>query len=450
MDTADLPPSPTIPSTEDVLPASPPAKSRLPAIILSLVLLIFLGAASYFFYQYYALNRPINLPLVNQSLVPPSPSAPSASPLSVSVANPIPNASRYAVFTRFLDSIGQTQVNVLIDPATAEEFELNLPTGAVAHKWLSSPLLFYADPSRNGQIFIRNLEEGTERIFTPLTLPDPNIQINYTFIGYDALSPDGRWLIFGVEFTIPCPEPSPMDPNFQGGYGPCEPAMSLDHPSGTYLYALESGELSFLTKDFYRISGWDMSEHKLYFSEGSTTKAVNLRDRTIDFIDHSPYFGYHTLPLTGEYKMLKFEASTGDSGQSAFGKLDLINQDNTVATTIDSVAAWAFMQPFMTVSPDQKIVLFEKSYLDSSSTMRNYIMKYDLEKQVLTRLIPETDTRSFHLRGQWLDNIHYLIKASSFDLPRGTLNSDLVIVNASTGETKPLTTSRNIFFFNSN
>lgn len=450
MDTTAEMPAPA-PPPEAPLPTAPaPAKPRFFSFILSLIFLVLIGTATYYFYQYYALQKPVTLPLVNLKLNPSSNPAASPSPTPAVVATPIPNANKFAVFTRFLDPVGQQQVNVLIDPVTAAEIELDLPTGAVAHKWLASPLLFYAHPDRSGRIMIRDLEKGTEEFYTPFTLDDPNIYINYDFIGYDALSPDGRWLVFGVNFTEPCPTPSPFPSGFQGGFGPCEPAVSLDHPSGAYLYDLGSGKLSFLTNDFYRLSSWDLSEQKLYFTEGSTTKVVNLADRTIEIFDNSPHFGYFTFPLKGEYKLLKFEAATGDSGQSAFGRLDLLNRDGTVMTTIDSVADWAIMQPFITVSPDQKTVLFEKSYLDSSSIRRSYIMKYDLATKTLTRLTSESDPRSYHLRGQWTDNNHYIVKASNFDAPQGTLNSDLVLVNANSGEVTPLTTSHDIFFFDSN
>lgn len=445
-------PTPPLPSSPPVSPTSPaeplviqPKPKRFPLIPVILALLV-IGIASYFGYRYF-LFRP--LPAMPNSSS--SSSAPSSPLPPVSAYEPVANTENKLVYLRDPDPNKVYDYQAwLIDPKTGEEEQLPITNLSQAHKFLGSTKLFYLPFGQEGEFRILDLKTGEETSYNLITHPNPEVIENVTLNSIIDISPDGKWLVFQVGFNLVCPSPSPFPSGFEGGFGPCQPDENLSTPSGNYLYDFTKRETTPLT-ELFRVSRWDISNHKLYYITENTTKALDLTNKTTTYVDSTSNFGYFSYPLFSSKRIVKFEATTGNSGEPAFGKIFLLNLNNQETTPIDSADDWAILQPFITSSPDETDLLYVRTTIQADSIRRSYLRRFNLVNNTSTLLTPEDSNLSYSIYGTWLDNHTFITSVDTVETENYTnVNNYLVKIDLTTGEITRLTPHDKVYRFNTN
>lgn len=436
---------PADPVVEPVIP--PPARPRRRWLVPVIGLLLGLGL--YGAYRFGYLQRFLS------SAFPSSP-APSGSsqPALTAYSRVLPldqiDPSDSLVYLRDPDSATTQDLEAwLLDPGSGREKKLDLPALAEAYKYYGNPVLYYKPMEGEGIYRILNLETGQETTLKLITHPDPVAIENVRIQDLREISPDGRYFVFMADFFTICPSPSPFPSGFEGGFGPCQPEASLETPFGYYVYDVLNQKATFLA-EYIRVSRWDTANRKLYYVEGSATKLLDLNNLTESTVDASPHFGYFTYPLLAKNKLLKNEAGTGNSGEAAFGRLTLVNLADQSSVPIDSVDAWAVLQPFMTATPAEDLALYIRT-TNITGLHRDAIYRYPVDGGSPARVTPADDSLSFNLRGDWLSQDTYVVMATKIT---GTDVSQferyLVKINVRSGELTRLTPHRLVFSFNGN
>jgi hypothetical protein len=335
----------------------------------------------------------------------------------------------------------------LIDPSSGAEEQLPINNFTQAYKRYGSTKLWYRPIGDAGEYRLLDLATGIEESHALITHPDPNAGESMNIQELNAISPDNKYLVFSVDFFVPCPSPSPLPSGFQGGWGPCQPDESLTTPSGNYIYNVERREATHVG-DLYRVTGWDMVKRKLYYITEGATKAMDLDTNLVATTDTTPYFGYITHPLMVSNAIVKLEAATGNGGEAAFGKIYLFNLATQKVTPIDSAPGWAILQPFITASPDERYILYNKG-VTVEGIHRNAIYLYDTKTATQSRLTPEDNSVAYRVHGTWTDDKTYITSVDTIEETSYTNNNNyLVKIDIPTGTVTRLTPHDKVYSFN--
>ncbi|MFH2019467.1 MAG: hypothetical protein ABII80_02540 [bacterium] len=452
MDNNTVLPTPPLPPSPPVSPTSPtepivtqPKSKRFPWIPVILALLV-IGIASYFGYRYF-LFRP--LPAMPNS---PSSSITSSSPLPpVSAYEPISDTENKLVYLRDPDPNTVYGYQAwLIDPNTGEEEQLPITNFSQAYKFLGSTKLYYLPVSEEGEFRILDLATGEETSYSLITHPDPDANNIVSINSITDISPDGNWIVFQASFYLVCPSPSPIPSGFEGGFGPCMPDENLSTPTGNYLYDFVKREATPIS-ELFRVSRWDISNHKLYYITDNTAKALDLVNKTTTYVDSTSNFGYFSYPLFKSKRLVKFEATTGNSGEPAFGKIFLLDLTNNQTNEIDSANDWAILQPFVSGSPDETDLLYIRTTIEADGIRRSYLRRFNLANNTSTLLTPEDSNLSYSIYGTWLDNHTFITSVDTVESENYTnINNYLVKIDLTTAEIARLTPHDKVYRFNNN
>jgi hypothetical protein len=420
-------------------------KSKLPAILIAFIVLVLLGIGSYFVYQAFLRDSSLQ---TSKSVESPKPETNS---VALEGFVPMADASEQLVYIKNYDSeIYGEEEAILINPTTKNETVLPLKKINFAYKYYGSDLLFYLIQNNQGEYHILNLKTGIDQTFDVLDHSDKTVDVAVYLNNITEISPDGKYMVFNGSYFFPCPSPStPLPSNFEGGFGPCGPEQSLDNPMGYFLYDVEKNKSTYLQTDTVRISRWDMANDKLYFVENSSTKILDLVDKTLTYADSTSNFGYFTYPLVKKDLLVKFEGGTGDSGNGPFGKINLVKNSDGSETLIDSTNTWTDIQPFLTANDEETDVLYRRS-TNINGIHRDSIYRYKLADGKATRVSKDDNSLSYSNYVSWISD-HEIVTSVDPIEEEGYSNQNkyLVKIDLNTLEETRLTDHAQVMYFNS-
>jgi hypothetical protein len=419
-------------------------KSKLPAILIAIIVLVLLGIGSYFGYQAFLSS---SSPQTSQSVGSPKPNTTTA---TLEGFAPMADASELLVYMKNYDNeIYGEEEAVLINPNTKVETVLPLKKISFVNKYYGSDLLFYLLQNDKGEYHILNLKTGVDQTYDLLDHSDIAASISVNINNITEISPDGKYIVFNGGYFYPCPSPSPFPSGFEGGFGPCGPEQNLDNPSGYYIYDVEKNKSTYLQTDTVRVSRWDIANQKLYFVENSSTEVLDLKDKSLTYADSSSNFGYFTYPLIKKDLLVKFEGGTGNSGTSPFGKINLVKNSDGTETLIDSTNTWTDIQPFLTANDEETDVLYRRS-TNINGIHRDSIYRYNLADGKATRVSRDDNSLSYSNYVSWVSD-HEIVTSVDPIEEEGYSNQNkyLVKIDLSTLEETRLTDHSQIMYFNS-
>lgn len=423
--TAPVPPAPPdlIP---EVMPSPQPRRSLLLPVLIVL-LILFLGYA-------FSPRLTTLLPLGNKS---PSPSA-SPTVVSRQAYPPVPDAANKLVYLRQLNPDDPIYEAWLIDPKTGEEEKLPLTNFTQAYKYYGSNELLYRPIGQEAEYRFLDLSTGMERSYQLIAHPDPAAHESANLDNHRLLSPDGKYLVFQVDFFTTCPSPSPFPTGFEGGFGPCMPDENLGTPFGYYLYDVEKQTSKYLG-DFVRVSRWDTANHKLYYVSENSTKVLDLQSLAIVNLDVNSNFGYFTYPLLKNNQLVVYEGATGNTGEPTFSHVFLMDQVSKISTEIHRTGDWAGIQPFLDSSPDDQNVIYVTTKNLPGGMRHLDLVKYNLGSEASTRLTPDDDKTSFRYYGDWIDDHTFVTSVDTIEESYTNRNNYLVKIDINSATVTRLT-----------
>ncbi len=430
-------PLPEQPAANDPIPVGDPTHYLTKSLLL--IILVLIGVVGYLIYS---LRYSTSLSLS------PTPS-PSSTPYPLAGFTPMPDASNQLAYLKDpnREVMGDEQL-VLINPSTKQETPLDIKQANYVYKYYGSDLLFYFVQNDRGEYHVLNLKTGHDRVYDLLDHTDNTVGVNIGINNISEISPDGKYLVFYGSYFTPCPFPSPLPSGFEGGYGPCGPAESLDNPTGYFLYDFESSKATFLQSELPRVSRWDTINKKLYFVDGSSTKVLDLVNKSYTFLDSTSHFGYYTYPLLRHDKLVKLEGSTGDSGSAPFTKLSLLTTSDQSTLTIDQSPSWTDIQPFITANQSESDVFYQRS-TNVKGLHRNSIYRYNLLGAKLSQVTKKDNSLSYSFYLAWLGDHEFvtfvdLVNETNFSQTK----RNLVKIDLNTQTETMLTDHDQVTFFN--
>lgn len=402
---------------------------------------------------YFALRQSLPSLIPNTSPSPTSSLIPTPSLIPpTTLLDPIPDATSQLAYLKDInnDSFGEEEV-WLINPRDSTEQKLSLTKVAHVYKHYGSPLLFYFQANEQGEYHVLDLSSGIDTTFDLIDHPDPTANIMLNISDINQISPDGKYLVFYAGFTTPCPSPSPFPSGFQGGFGPCEPEISLTTPPGYYYYDFASRQATHFGGTI-RIPRWDTQGSRLFvvdYDNGNNTLAINLTSKTSSYVDSTPYFGYFLYPLLRSSQLVKLEGDTGNDGKPPFSKIYLANNQGVLVKSIDSSDSWTGIQPFISVSPDENSILYQRT-INIDGLHRDSIYLFDQKTGQSKKLTKDDDNLSYSIYVSWLDNENIVTRVDPIETDHyNSSNQYLVQINLRTGNETRLTSHNQVRIFNS-
>jgi hypothetical protein len=435
---------PVVPSPAYAQPEPISSKSMLPAILIALIALVVLGLGSYFGYQTILKNSETSKGDIQESPTP------NAITTTLKDFTPMPDASEQLVYVKNYDSeTSGDEEAILINPTTKKEVVLPLKKVNFAYKYYGNDLLFYMLQNDKGEYHILNLKTGTDKVYDLLDHVDSNVSVSIAINNITEISPDGKYIVFYGSYSFPCPSPSPLPTGFEGGFGPCGPEQNLDNPVGYFLYDVEQDKSTYLQEDFARVSRWDIQNKKLYYVSSSSTRLLDLKDKSLIHIDSTSDFGYFTYPLVKKNLLVKFEGATGDSGKGPFSKINLVKNTDRSETLIDSTNSWTDIQPFITANEAETDVLYRRT-THVAGLQRASIYHYKLADGKAIRISKDDNSLSYSNYVSWISD-HEIVTSVDVIEEEGynNQNANLVKIDLNTLVETPLTDHSQVMYFNS-
>ena len=319
------------------------------------------------------------------------------------------------------------------------EEQIELPTFSQAFKYPHSAQVFFITPNDNSKLFVKNIITNTIKEYTLIKHPEPNTHSNTDIQNVKNISPDGSYIVFSTYFTVDCP-PITFPPDFEGGYGPCEPSPAPDFTSGYYFHHMQTQKNIYLADFIYGIK-WDLDKKILYYVDNTFQKTglntISLATGEIKQIDAAKYFGYSAYPLSTSNILIKTEGSTGDTpGTTSFSRVVISNLDTDEEMILDE-GKWADIQPFIAISPDEKYFMYERTaHIDGFQY--GSLNLVSLTDKSVRQITPSSNAVSYDARGVWTNNDTFVTLV--YTMPDGiNANNYLVSINIQTGEIKKLT-----------
>lgn len=345
----------------------------------------------------------------------------------------------------------------IMNPDGSNQRNLNLGRVRGSWKYPQSNHIFFFRSEDRDSLFVRDLATNETYEYTPFVHPDPLVTSGIGLHSIQNIAPDGSAIVFDVSFEKPCATPTPGGPTtviFEGMEG-CYPE-SVNHPNfpyGTYYYDLKKQQALFLGAES-NISGWDEAARKLYFvrnahSTSATLMSMDLSTYQLSTIEPSSSFGYWPYYLTKTPKriLMAGEADTagGNSSSTVFVQT-FENGAQVEDKKIDS-GDWAEIQPFVAISPDESVFLYQKRVPGPyrlTGIPQYMLMKHNLRTGETTQLTALSQEASYAAKGVWVGNEIFITKVDTLEDPYYNINNYLVSINVRTGETKRLTPENNV------
>jgi len=438
------------PTVENITPVTPPPtltlqppRTAAKKIIFAFLALTVIAVGLFIRSRYFPAKI---LPGVNSSPTPEN------STLPTTTLTPIPQASQYLAYLKDLnpENVGDEEV-WLINPNDNKEQKLPLANVSQVYKHYDSSFLFYYQANDIGEYHVLDLATGVDTTYDLLDHSDPSAIISLVVSDINQVSPDGKYLVFNADFFTTCPSPSPFPSGFQGGFGPCQPDISLTTPPGYYYYDFASRQATYIGQTI-RIPRWDTQANKLFvvdYDNGNDTKAINLASKTTVYVDATQYFGYFLYPLTHSDQMIKLEGNAGNDGEPAFSSIYLADHNGILLKPIDKSDSWTGIQPFVSVSPDEKSILYIRT-TNISGFQQYSIYLYDLITGQSKKLTQDNNNLSYSIYVTWLDNDNFVTRVDPIETGHyNAANQYLVKINLKTGVETQLTPHQQVRTFNS-
>lgn len=340
-------------------------------------------------------------------------------------------------------------VNWMLDLQGGASTKMDLPEQAMAFKHPRSPLVFFTEPDKENMLLVKDLRTNQVVEHQLVSHSQLDVREGVAINGLASIAPDDSAVVYSVYFSEPCPSVT-MPPDYQGGplegsggFGPCEPEIDPSTPAGYYFYDLASRTNTFLG-GVVLPAVWDLAGRKLYYNDIDSNrglKVFDLESKQVSIFDQASTFGYGAFPLLRHNLLIKIEGQTGDvAGQTSSSTLSLVDQATGSKQVLDQ-GAWAYIQPFAAIAPDEHAFLYQKTRPDSAYHMVASLHIYDMASKAIRQLTPESDT-SYSIHGYWPDNEHFITTATTFGSGVGSNYSTthLVRVRLSDGLVTPLST----------
>ncbi len=358
----------------------------------------------------------------------------------------------------FLRNIGQRQQAILqawlMTPDGAKQQSLDISNLQTAYKQPASNLLFYTRTDRLGKLYIKNLTTNDTKEFEPVKHPDPEVETDIRIPGQTYISPDGRYVVFTVYFSKACPLPSDGHVPQEGG--PCEPDPDPSFPMGNYLFDTLTQKKTLLVggNDSRLISSWDLPNHTVYMINNDFQKngldKIDIQTGQVTRVDNAETFGYGAYPLKGGKTIIRINAKSNDEDRSlSFSKLSLLDTTNHKETLIDQ-ALWADIQPFASISPDEKYFIYWRTDHIQNQDVLGSLHRYNVETGEKTRITPSTESESYSILGVWIDERTFITSVDTVEKGENYRNDNnyLVRIDVPTGKITRLTPKNDVYRFN--
>jgi|GEM_PF-2144590 len=432
---------------------------QLKSIILLplLLFLVCLLAAGYVLSQQPVVQKlainvlPLLYPSTHLNRVEPSP-VPTASPLSI-LTDSLDLQKR--IF--FLRKPDKNKADLVegwtILPNAGNEQKVDLPLLSFGYKWPESSLVFYSTTDNTDTVFVKNLNTLKTESIQPIQGLDPQVIVNINLSGLNYSSSDGKYFIFSVGFEKACPTEVDGRPVTRTDSGPCLPDPMPNVPQGMYLYDMSTQTKTLLSSENSLISNWDLVNMKLYFIHagynGAGLDEIDLQTKQIKRIENAKTFGYAAFPMDKTNQLIRIAAETSDSGTvSSFSSISVIDRSTNQATEIDS-GAWGDIQPFASFSPDQKYVLYERTFHLEGGMSAERIYRLEPTTGQKKQLTPDSITESYSVRGVWLDAQTYITLVDTIEKEYYNGNNFLVSIDVVSGKITRLTPKNDVYRFSS-
>ncbi len=300
-----------------------------------------------------------------------------------------------------------------------------------------SNIVFYTTYADESSFSVMNLDTNETRSFTPIVHPNPAVKPHLQIFS-GAISPDNSIVIFNVPiFSEPCD--AALVPELSDrGSGPCTPDEIPELPTGYYAYFLETQEKYYLGETI-TVAKWDMNNKSVYFNSlawnDGGLKRFDFASKQISVVEKAQNFSYASFPLSEPNSYITVTGDTGDNqdkpsfSQISYrpaGKPELVIQRGD----------WAQIQPFVTLSPDERYALYLTSEITADQQSVQSWKKFDLQTGKVTSLTP-ANLDSYQAHVAWLDSrrIFLLVrKMTTITQPPHPNLSYLAEINIDTGE----------------
>lgn len=285
------------------------------------------------------------------------------------------------------------------------------------HEWI-----LYTSYSDRYSIFLYNIvTEETKTISIP-ELPDatPTIGQENNF----TISPNGEIFTYSISYVSEtcfdiCPVIDPY------------PASKTGH----YAYHLDT-DITVYLGNFLLVANWDSSSENIYTLHGADYHGYNLSDGaykinvtngTATKMDDNESFGDSFYYLEDQNIKIKFTGETDTGGQ-----MDVIKDG--ITTTIDS-GDWAYLQPFIDLSPSKNRLVYIQRTGGVNSPYRRIML--NLNTLATTPVLEPGVDEQFGNLNYWVNDSYFVTQSTIGDWVTG--DKDLVLVNVTTGERTMIT-----------
>ncbi len=392
------------------------------------------------------------IPILNPSPVPsPSPDLATPTPAALSVLADSVDSQRRIAFLK-MKKVGQASLGeawtILPDGSDPQKYDI--PELYWAYKQPDSSLLFYTATTSANLIHVKNLNSSEESTLQPITHPDEKVRVAVQIPSLDEISPDGKYFFFNVSFDKQCPEPSPGTQPSEGG--PCMPDELPELPSGRYFYDMTAQTSTYVPIADARVADWDMPHQKVYLINSEYKKSgleeYDLKTHSVKRVNNAESFGYGAYQIPNTSKLVIINAATGNDGSQSYSKISIFDQKTNETKEFDS-GKWADVQPFASVSPDQKYVLYEKTVHREDGKYSATLHRYNLATGEATQISPANDQEGYTVQGVWIDNQTFVTSVDTVE--QGTdytnVNNFLVSFDVVTGKMTRLTPENDVYRF---
>ncbi len=434
----DVPPIQSLDTQNFEQPISenkPALRSKSAALIFGLVFLIVIGVSAVQFF----VNK---FPTTDQQNIVSDPQPISDTPTTA--INPLPNSfltapdpKRRVIYLYEPDSTKENNWEAAFHPADQPISQLKIPSLRTMEKHPESNVVFYTTYADESSFSVMNLDTNETRSFTPIVHPNPAVKPHLQIFS-GAISPDNSIVIFNVPiFSEPCE--TALEPEEGGrGSGPCTPDEIPELPTGYYAYFLETQEKYYLGETI-TVAKWDMNNKSVYFNSlawnDGGLKRFDFTTKQISVVEKAQNFSYASFLLSEPNNYITVTGDTGDTqDKPSFSQISY--RPAGKPEQVVQRGKWAQIQPFVSVSPDEKYALYLTSELTADHQSVQSWNKFDLQTGIVTALTPQNqDSYGAHIA--WLDSrtVFMIVrKITSVTQPPQPSVSYFVTINVETGE----------------
>lgn len=412
-----------------------------PLVFVSLVIYISLVIAGYMLY----------MRSVQQSIEP-------TTPENQNRASTISQSQNYTENQKKLLVLKEIDIE---SSAAKEVWEMN-PDGTGLKKlkienvlWADKPFgnskAFYLKSKSQNAVYMYDFDTEVETAINPVKIDDEKVSAQIMMEGSNV-SPDANYFLFSVMYVVDCdvdlssiPENAPPM-----GWGPCTPEDTEKYKSGQYIYSIEGQKATYLGQDLVP-SRWDPQKQTFYYSYlGSKDNGlfeINLNTYEVRKVSDAKTFGFREYPLfKNGNKSILFEGTTEYSSESnkSWSGIFIKNYDTGEELQIDE-GEWADIQPFVSISPKEDVVLFERQEYFGGGFSYALLHLYNFETGKYGLVTTDTANRSFSPSGYWVDDDNFVTTVWRIEIDKASPNAfpdyigSVCNINVRTGVVTPLT-----------